>query len=316
MKTWVSIIAVIFIFFFVLSPAYGSGIEGIPGETKEERVERLFFYISRWSREYEELSGPAIEELRSMGVEAVAMLMPHLESKDVRERVIMENLINGVGGDCTPHLVDALSFESPLGRSRAATYLGNVGDERSVQPLIGLLEVEGDWSVIEAAITGLGKLKTRGIEVPSEPIVAFAKHEMEPIRRAVVVALSHIGDEKAIPLHIEALNDELFSVRYPAAQALASFSDVAIEPLKKLLGSDDITRKALACYALGSSGSDAAYDLLKSALSSNEPIVRAHAVEGLKNLGNPRIRLTLLKMKLHETDQAVLGEIEEALEDL
>ena len=68
----ITILAIIL--FGLISPvANATGIEDIPGETKDERVERLFFYISQWSREYSELEGPAIKELRSMGVEAVAL---------------------------------------------------------------------------------------------------------------------------------------------------------------------------------------------------------------------------------------------------
>jgi len=291
-------------------------IEDIPGEPKEQRVERLFFYISRWSRKYEELSGPAIRELRSMGVDAVAMLMHHLESDDVRERVMMENLINGIGVDCTPYLVEALSYPSAVGRSRAATFLGSVGDARAVQPLADLLAKESDWTAISSAIAGLGQLASRGFHVPSEPVAPFAKHEMEPIRRAAVVAFGYIGDAQTIPLLIEAFNDELFSVRYPAAQALASFGDAAIEPLAGLLRDGDTMRQALACYALGLSRSGKAYDYLVTALSSPEPVVRAHAVEGLRNLGDKRIRSTLYKMRFNELDFAVLGEIEQALASL
>jgi HEAT repeat protein len=162
----------------------------------------------------------------------------------------------------------------------------------------------------------LGGLASRGFNVPGEAVIPFAKHEMEPIRRAAVVALGRIKDAKTIPLLIEAFNDELFSVRYPAAQALASFGDAAVEPLAELLHDADAMRQALACYALGLSNSREAYDYLISALSSPEPVVRAHAVEGLRNLGDWRIRSTLYKMRFDETDPGVLGEIEEALAGL
>ena len=136
---------------------------------------------------------------------------------------------------------------------------------------------------------------------------------MEPVRRAAVFALGRIGDEEMITILINALNDELFSIRYPAAEALASFGDTAVEPLAALLIDDNIRQQALACYALGLTGCEYAYDYLEDALSSPHPVVRAHAVEGFKNLGDRSIRITLIKMKHRENDLGVLGEIEEAL---
>ncbi len=301
---------------FIVPVIFAAQIEDISGETKEERVERLFYYIYQWSREYEELEGPAIEELRSMGVESIEILLPHLESKDIRQRVMMENLINGVGADCTHVLVEGLSFDEAHGRQRSAIYLGNVGDECAVSPLIDLLEREDDWYVLSGALTGLGNLAARDIDVPAHPLVPFATHDSEPVRRAAVVALGRIGNEDTIPVLLHAFNDELYSVRYPAAEAVASFGDAAVALLVDVLTNGPFVEKALACYALGLTGSDAAYEHLESALTFSNATVRAYAVEGFRNLGDDRIRITLIRMKHHESDPAVLGAIEEALEVL
>jgi len=316
-KKYLHISLVTFLFsIFIVTVVFAAQIEDIPGETKEERVERLFYYIYQWSREYEELEGPAIEELRSMGVESIEILLPHLESKDIRQRVMMENLINGVGADCTQVLIGGLSFDEARGRQRAAIYLGKVGDERAVAPLIDLLEREDDWYVLSGALAGLGNLAARDIDVPAHPLVPFATHDSEPVRRAAVVALGRVGNEDTIPVLLHAFNDELFSVRYPAAVAVASFGDSAVEPLVDVLTCGPLYKKALACYALGLTGSDAAYEHLESALTNSDATVRAYAVKGFINLGDDAIRITLIRMKHDETDPVVLGAIEEALEVL
>jgi HEAT repeat protein len=93
--------------------------------------------------------------------------------------------------------------------------LGQIGDVRALEPLIGALE---DPYVDKSAAEALGKIgDTRSVH----PLIPILKDEHQPTRQAAVKALGQIGGPAVYPL-IDALKYENLDVRRAAAVALVT----------------------------------------------------------------------------------------------
>jgi HEAT repeat protein len=107
-------------------------------------------------------------------------------------------------------LIRALKYpKSPLVRKSAATALGDLGDERAVEPLIEALQDEDNF-VRKMAATACGKLHDRKAV---EPLIEALADEDPFVRERAAQALGKIGDSRAVdPLNhlIEILDCERF----------------------------------------------------------------------------------------------------------
>ena len=113
-------------------------------------------------------------------------------------------------------LIKTLSDNDVELRRRAASALGEIGGEESVEPLIQLL---GDSDV--------------------------------ELRKKAVFALGEIGDEKAVGSLMQLLGDTNIELRRIAVSALGEIGDSkAVEPLKQLLGDSDVELHKKAVSAL------------------------------------------------------------------
>jgi len=131
-------------------------------------------------------------------------------------------------------LIEALKDEAKTVRNRAAQSLGRIGDGRAVEPLIEALNDE-EWMVKRDALWALGMI---GDERAVEPLINILQDKSVDGRSGAVGALGKIGDERAIEPLIEALQDTIIHVRQCAAQALGEFGDErAVEPLIEVLKS-------------------------------------------------------------------------------
>jgi HEAT repeat protein len=166
-------------------------------------------------------------ELFARGPESMRFLLARMDWKnDTVHQLLYEMVLGRVGADtCTPVLVKSLGAESVDTRRGAAYFLGFVPASADVAPLLPLLE---DELTAGAAARTLGKWK-RAEAVPA--ILPLLRHEKEPRRVLAVNALRDIGDARAIPGLVEALNDPVFTVRKAAARALATFGEPAVEAL-------------------------------------------------------------------------------------
>lgn len=90
----------------------------------------------------------------------------------------------------TEQLISALSSEDNSIQKEAIELLGDIGDNRAVEPIIQLL---GDESVRRIAVEALGKIgDKRAVEDLIELLESF------PYRVDAALALGKIGDERAI----------------------------------------------------------------------------------------------------------------------
>lgn len=165
------------------------------------------------------------------------------------------------------NLLQALGRERIQIRSAAAKLLGWIGDERAIEPLIGLLpEIELQNEVMDALLT-LG----RGGAIRS--LLPFLNSHDEIIRRCTAELLGEIGDSSAVQPLIKSLSDEDGHVRGRSALALGKLKDIsAIAPLMGLLTDEYEDVQESAVTTLAEIGVD--MEQLLPSLSSKEPKLR------------------------------------------
>src|SRR5689334_15863275 len=122
----------------------------------------------------------------------------------------------------------------------------------------------------------------------------------------LVVALSTLRAESDAEQLIRKLADARFRTRAAAEQSLMKLGRQALPALQSALNSDDLEVRLRAERALNAIKSSPEY--LVEELRSESPLVRAAAIEGLRELGGKAkpVIPTLLKM-LNEKDELLRG---------
>ncbi|MFQ6039386.1 MAG: HEAT repeat domain-containing protein [Candidatus Poribacteria bacterium] len=107
-----------------------------------------------------------------------------------------------------------------------------------------------------------------------------------------ISALARLGDTRAIPHLIEALNDENHYVRREATRVIGQFgSPEAMEAILGLLeGESDEETRRNALIALGNIGDERAFETLRQALKNSSYLIRRAAEMGLEQL-QKRLRI-------------------------
>ena len=169
--------------------------------------------------------------------------------------------------------------------------LGNVGDQRALDPLMAALESE-DSSFRRPAAKALEELSKT---VPDKRLLIdlMIKHlqrENEPdpeVRRSSAIILARLKAEKAIPALIEALKDPIPGVRFKAGLALSAIGLPAVDKLKKRLEQGDKNEQDIAASALGDIGNEEARQALVLALNkTKESTVKLTIVNALAKIGD------------------------------
>ncbi len=169
-------------------------------------------------------------------------------------------------------------------RENAASALGELGDQRSVEPLIAALK---GHDVGNAAVKVLGRI---GGGRAVGPLMARLK-ELEAIsgsegHRVVVEALSNIG-APAVKSLIVALRDRKAGLRKDSARLLGRIGDCrAVEGLIAALQDEVIWVRDTAAEALGQLGDPRAIEPLAAALKEKGQVGEA-AARALGRIGSP-----------------------------
>jgi HEAT repeat protein len=129
--------------------------------------------------------------------------------------------------------VDALvrGLTDPDHRSRAADFLGELGDTRAVVPLQRLLEA-ADSDIRASAAIALGKI---GSSAAVDRLLEIAEaDEVLAVRTWAISALGEIGDKAAAPRLARVLIDPEPRIRALAAEALGRIGDTSsIEAIQR-----------------------------------------------------------------------------------
>lgn len=178
------------------------------------------------------LPGSGIEYER-----AERVLLAHVHDKQPAMRETVVHLLGIIGSpSATSILIEALSDPVPAVRLQAAKALGRVGDADAVPVLLKALRGADEQlsSQIFASLVRLGSLA-----VPA--LIQKSKSSSAHIRWNCVRGLGEIHDLRALPVLVDALQDNDHSVAWMAAKGLAQFGRNSLEPVLKLLMSASMT---------------------------------------------------------------------------
>jgi hypothetical protein len=116
-----------------------------------------------------------------------------------------------------------------------------------------------------------------------------AKNDDPRIRQYLSMVLGNLGDRRATPLLIDALNDRAPETRIYAALALGRLGDpAAVPPLMRVFANDERDVRKAAAYALGEMRDPRALPALVTALSDPIPDVRYNAAIAVARYGDTR----------------------------
>ena len=188
-------------------------------------------------------------------------------------------------------------------RREAITTLGEMGDERCVEPLVRALR-DGDWQVREVAIEALGDVGSPAVE----PLIRLLRDW--DIRKYAIAALGKIRDERVLdPLISQLRNDE---VSEDATEALATLGGPAVEMLLASLDHKDELVRKQSVIALGRIKDPTALDPLIQKLQDGDWFIRLTAAAALEQIGDQRGR-DAIKPLLKDPDLVVRMRVERML---
>lgn len=198
-----------------------------------------------------------------------------------------------------------------------------------IQNLLDELESTGTENIRSIALvlgwvkgTGVGRALTRlmgRVDLQDEIIEALVRHgrttvelliaqlqaEDLEVRRSAAVALGRIGDPRATPALVNALNDPPLAI--DAANALGEIGDTrAVDGLVELIGSEDSPTRQAAVSALNSFAAPEMSKRINPLLHDPDPNVRESAVKIAGYFGYPESAGVLVELS-RDSNERVRG---------
>jgi HEAT repeat protein len=199
--------------------------------------------------------------------------------------------------------IDLLKDPDWVVRREAAITLGEMGDERCVEPLCRALR-DGDWQVREVAIEGLGQIGSPAVEL----LIRLLRDW--DVRKYAIAALGKIRDERVLdPLMLQLRNDEF---KDDALNALVELGQPALSRLIKALKDKDENIRKQAVLALGRIKEAEAIEPLIEMLGDVDWFTRLTAAAALEAIGDERGR-EAIKPLMKDPDMVVRMRVERIL---
>src|SRR5262245_22659820 len=199
--------------------------------------------------------------------------------------------------------IDLLKDPDWVVRREAAITLGEMGDERCVEPLGHALR-DGDWQVREVAIEGLGQIGSPAVEMLIKLLRDW------DVRKYAITALGKIRDERVLdPLMLQLRNDEF---KDDATNALAELGEPALPRLVAALKDKDELVRKQAVLALGRIKHGDAIEPLIEMLGDQDWFTRLTAAAALEAIGDERGR-DAIKPLMKDPDMVVRMRVERIL---
>jgi len=223
-------------------------------------------------------------EARADGQETVA-----LEEEQVKDEIDIQ--------------IDLLNDPDWVVRREAVITLGEMGDERCVDPLARALR-DGDWQVREVAIEAMGQVGSPAVETLLKLLRDW------DVRKYAILALGKIRDERVLdPLMLQLRNDEF---KDDAINALVELGEPSVPKLIAALKDKDESVRKSAVLALGRIKSCEAIDPLIEMLGDKDWFTRLTAAAALESIGDERGR-EAIKPLLKDPDMVVKMRVERIL---
>lgn len=276
----------------------------------DKKVDSLFVIASSGEIRYRDMVQPAIDSIAAMGEKAVPRMIEKYDTQDARERHTVSKILEKIGSQAVPYLLEALTVDDMEKVSRICYTLGNIKDSSAVEGIIGVCNSD-DWRVRSSAIGALGKI---GDSRADETVVLSLTDSVETVRKSAAVASGRLMIEDAIPALVHMLGDSFYGARMTASESLVKMGEKAIESLADSLYSDNLMVGNLGCTTLGNIGGIAAAYAIAPQLESESSVRRTMAVEGIY-LSNSSLACGFVELMAEsETDPTVRFFIEQVLE--
>lgn len=199
--------------------------------------------------------------------------------------------------------IDLLEDPDWVVRREAVITLGEMGDERCVEPLCRALR-DGDWQVREVAIEALGQVGSPAVEM----LIRLLRDW--DVRKYAILALGKIRDERVLdPLMQQLRNDEF---KDDATNALVELGEPAVPRLVAALKDKDENVRKQAVLALGRIKDVVAIDPLIEMLQDKDWFTRLTAAAALEAIGEERGR-EAIKPLMKDPDMVVRMRVERIL---
>jgi len=199
--------------------------------------------------------------------------------------------------------IDLLNDPDWVVRREAVITLGEMGDERCVEPLAKALR-DGDWQVREVAVEAMGQAGSPAVEMLLKLLRDWE------VRKCAILALGKIRDERVLdPLMLQLRNDEF---KDDAINALVELGQPAVPRLIAALRDKDENVRKSAVLALGRIKSSEAIDSLIEMLCDPDWFTRLTAAAALESIGDDRGR-EAIKPLLRDPDMVVKMRVERIL---
>lgn len=205
-----------------------------------------------------------------------------------------------IGPPAVESLLVALKDRQWTMREQVARALGEIGDERAVEPLLEALHGP-DLPVLMAVVERLQRIDTSAVE----PLLTVLEDRMPYTRVIAAQAQQRVGDLRAADLVDSALKNEYWTMLIAASEALVTWGnprtcDLLMAALKDKYWS---MLYAMATALIKIDGGEA-FESLSSALHDGDVVLRRVAAETLGQWGDARAIEPL---------EAALGDEEEAV---
>jgi HEAT repeat protein len=199
--------------------------------------------------------------------------------------------------------IDLLKDPDWAVRREAVITLGEMGDERCVEPLVRALR-DGDWQVREVAVEALGQVGS-----PAVDLVVKQLRDWD-VRKFAIRTLGKIKDERVLDPLVQQLRSDEFGE--DATDALVELGEPAVERLLEALTDKDERIRRQAIIALGRIGDRRAVDPLIEMTKDKDWFTRLTAAAALEKIGDDRGR-EAIKPLLNDPDLVVKMRVERIL---
>ena len=199
--------------------------------------------------------------------------------------------------------IDLLQDSDWVVRREAVITLGEMADERCVEPLVRALR-DGDWQVREAAVEAVAEVGPPAVDM----LIRYVR-DWES-RKYVLRALGKINDERVLEPLLSYLKSDEF--KDDATRALVALGSPAVPKLIEALESGEDFVKKQAILALGDIADPQAVDPLIALLQDDDWMVRLTSASSLEKIGDLRGRAAI-KPLMKDPDLVVRMRIERIL---
>jgi HEAT repeat protein len=214
----------------------------------------------------------AADELKKRAAEALPYLLTRLDSPEVLVRVKAEDLVDHLGTNAIPALIDGIDHAKSDDVARLCCYFLARFNEKARAAIPHVLPLIDRKKTRTVAFYTLGHIRA---QEAFEPALQALASEQELVRLRATQALGKIRDKRAIPKLLAALDDEMWDVRYAAEDALVGFGKFSIGPLREAYATASPRAQPYIVEALAKLGDRKAMAWARTMYKSDDPLVQA-----------------------------------------